>query len=41
MRDTIKYEELINETEPEIHPIFNLVEGDIKKWEIINRGNDT
>jgi hypothetical protein len=34
MRDTVKYNELIGETEFEPHPLFKVVEGNVEEWEI-------
>ena len=35
-RDARKYGEIKSLEEPEAHPIFKLIEGDVETWEIIN-----
>lgn len=35
LRDAKKYAELEPVEEPEPHPLFNIVEGDIEDWEIV------
>ena len=37
IRDTLRYNELINEKEVETHPLFKVVEGDVEEWEIMHR----
>ena len=35
IRDKIKYLELIEVSNLELHPLFKIIEGDVEKWEII------
>jgi Pyrimidine dimer DNA glycosylase len=35
-RDTEKYEELVKIENPQAHPIFNIVKGQVEDWEKIN-----
>jgi hypothetical protein len=39
-RDTDKYKELKSESVLKIHPLFNLINGDIEKWEILPDRNE-
>jgi hypothetical protein len=41
-RDARKLQEVLRIQEPEAHPIFNIIEGEIEDWEVIGReGEDT
>ncbi len=37
VRDTVKYSEIKELTEPDTNPVFTLVDGDVEPWELIRR----
>jgi hypothetical protein len=36
MRDAVRHDELMRIEEPEAHPLFTIIEGDVEDWEVIN-----
>jgi len=36
LRDVSKYNDLINQKEILVHPLFEIIDGEIEKWEILN-----